>query len=123
MATKKELLEHIELMCANDSPVSFQNKGAFLLKLFMYPMVDWEYIIENLSIAVMSAQPNIIEVITIYRVIGAESKYQYLIEYNLVCTFCENKTVEQTNVFGKYFPSICNSCHDMALDSAYDQVV
>jgi len=110
MITKQSIIKCVENMCSC-SPVSFENQGAFLFKLFMYPVVDQAYITKSLSFAVQRANSNIV-IVSVHSCGAKELKYQYIIDYKMTCAMCGNRANNQVNVFGRRFIMMCPSCRD-----------
>ncbi len=112
MVTKQELINDINSMLASSS-VSIMNKGAFLLKLFLYSEQDQKVITKNLVMAARNVDSsNNIIIISIDRLNVKEFKYQYLISYQLKCSLCDKISTKSVNLSSKYFSMMCESCQD-----------
>jgi len=122
MITKGNIIDIINEMCSETS-VSFENKGAFLLKLFMYPVVDQEFIIKNLSSAVHKdiQRSDDICIISVRHSGAKEDEYRYIVEYKMTCSICKQLVCTECNVCTRYFDRMCQPCKEHAQDLYQDQ--
>ena len=116
MVTKESISQSIDTMCSDPS-VSLKNKGAFLLSLFMYPLVEQDFIMKHLLTAIKNKAPaRSIVIISISQIkpsvfaSKSDRNYRYLVKFEAECAMCKKDGVQESNIYGGHLSLMCSSC-------------